>query len=373
MEEVLAKLGNPHHHLGRVIHVAGTNGKGSITAILKSILQEQGFSINRYTSPHIKRFNERIEIKDAPITDHELNELSHDIQPFLTPDITPFEKATILGFVAFSKNPADYTIIEVGLGGRLDATNVIPNTLCDIISTVHYDHEHFLGNTLEKIAREKLGIVKDEKSLVIVGRQEDTLYPLFKSVVPNAKIYGRDFYTDGTFTYIDERTYDLSALSLQGRHQKDNASTAIAALHFLNLLPNDQTVLDKALSQVVWDGRIQKKGSWIVDGAHNAQGIQALRNYLSDIDWQPSMAICTLKSDKDPHIFKNMMPFISKMFYVEMPQIEGMTFHTYEEICKFYPSVSITSVSLSELESFTKNHLTDPLLIFGSLYLLQYI
>ena len=267
----------------------------------------------------------------------------------------------------------DYTIIEVGLGRRLDATNVIPNALCSIISAIHYDHENFLGNTLEKIAGEKLGIVKDEKSLVIVGRQENTLYPLFKAVVPNAKIYRRNFYTDGTFVYIDDIAYDLSSLSLQGRHQKDNASTAIAALHFLNLLPNDQTVLDKALSQVVWEGRIQKKGSWIIDGAHNAQGIHALADYLASINWRPSPAIFTLKSDKDPHIFEKMMPFISKLFYVIMPPQEELTFHTYEEICTFYPSIPITAVSRPELESLKEKHHNDPILIFGSLYLLQHI
>ena len=182
--ELLKRLDNPHLKMPPTIHIAGTNGKGSTLAFLKNIFQEAGYKVHRYTSPHLVEFNERIEICGEKITDNFLNEVLEkcrqacEISPKI--DITFFEATTAVAFLAFSQIEADILLLETGMGGEFDATNVLPKVLCSIITTISVDHQEFLGNTIEKIAETKAGIIK-QNCPIICADQSAQILDLIKS------------------------------------------------------------------------------------------------------------------------------------------------------------------------------------------------
>ena len=171
--KLLNKLGNPQKNIKNIIHIAGTNGKGSVLAFLKSLIKESGYTVNTYSSPHLINFNERINLNGKNITDKFLESLldmcnkKNNGKP-----ITFFEMTTVAAFLAFKKKPADYTILEVGLGGRLDATNIIKKPIISIINEISIDHTNFLGSNIQQIAGEKAGIIK-KKIPVVVGKQKN--------------------------------------------------------------------------------------------------------------------------------------------------------------------------------------------------------
>ena len=173
--DLLRNFGNPHLNLPPMIHVAGTNGKGSIIAILRNILETAGYKVHAYTSPHLQTFNERIYLAGQNITDHHLENLIDEaITHNENQDVTFFEITTALAFAAFSQTPADVLLLEVGLGGRLDCTNVIKAPIISIINTVSYDHQEHLGETLPQIAAEKAGIIKQETPCILGPQNPDT-------------------------------------------------------------------------------------------------------------------------------------------------------------------------------------------------------
>ena len=225
---LLARLNNPHLDLPYVIHIAGTNGKGSVLAFLKAIFNQANYTVHRYTSPHLVRFNERIEVANNIISDAELNELSAQchLACQISPKITPtfFEFTTAIAFLAFSKHKADVVLLETGLGGEFDATNVLKQVLLSIITTISFDHQEFLGNSLAEIAKAKAGIIKNNCPVIIANQSQQAKEVLWQvASAKQAKI-------------IDASAYDLPSelckqdLSLAGLHQLENLKLAYLAI-----------------------------------------------------------------------------------------------------------------------------------------------
>jgi len=290
LNNLLNALDNPQKRLPPIIHVAGTNGKGSTIAILRSIQNAAGLSIHAYTSPHLVHLNERFIIAGKEITEKSLIQtLTECENANAGAEITFFEIITAAGLLAFSRIKADLLLLEVGLGGRFDATNVVSNPILSIITPISLDHQQYLGDTLEKIAYEKAGILK-EKRPAIIGQQgpealkviklkaEETGSPLF--------IFQRDWNITETKSAIkfevEGSTSYFEKPNLKGIHQIQNAGIAIAATHYLKeVLPIKNGSIDQGLLTVKWPARLQKinEGPLInilptnvelwIDGGHN--------------------------------------------------------------------------------------------------------
>lgn len=293
-ENVLARLGNPHHRL-RCIHIAGTNGKGSTAAMLSSILSQQGLRVGLYTSPHLVRFTERFRINEEEAPADRILEVFRRVRRVVNEVQPPtfFEMVTAMAFQYFAEEQVDVAIMEVGMGGRLDATNVI-RPLVSVITNIAFDHEEFLGNTLATIAREKAGIIKNRVPLVTGARQ-----PLVQAILKatclqlEAPLYrlAKDFRVkrnaDGSFAYAGlRRQLPSLSLNLRGWHQFHNAALALATLEVLekeNVFDLDPDAVRKGLLQIRWPARLeilQREPLIVLDGAHNPNGAECLRNAL---------------------------------------------------------------------------------------------
>jgi dihydrofolate synthase / folylpolyglutamate synthase len=305
VERLLKDLGSPQDRLPPVIHVAGTNGKGSSIAFMRAILEAAGKTAHVYTSPHLVRFHERIRlghkgggrlVEDSELAETlALCEKVNDGAP-----ITFFEVTTAAAFVLFNRHPADYLLLEVGLGGRVDATNVIPRPAATLITPVSMDHPEFLGNSVAEIAGEKAGILKHGVPAVLGFQQPDALAILeaqAAKVGAPLQIAGQDFHVreeHGRLIYEDETgLIDLPLPKLAGRHQHQNAAGAIATLRLVEptLSPH---ALEVGLATAEWPARLQRlsKGNLValapagsevwLDGAHNEDGARVLSQAMAD-------------------------------------------------------------------------------------------
>jgi dihydrofolate synthase/folylpolyglutamate synthase len=293
ISRLLERLGNPQDHMPPVIHIAGTNGKGSCAAFSRALLEAQGLLVHVHTSPHLVNWHERYRMA-APgggklVADDVLADAVRRVGEANGGEkITVFEILTAVTFVLFSEHPADACIIEVGLGGRFDATNVIKRSACSVIMPVSMDHEAYLGDKVELIAAEKAGIIK-RGCPVVVGAQEteaaqQVLIDTAERLNCPLEVYGQDFVAfeeNGRMIYQDQTgLMDLSPPRLPGRHQFANAAAAIAAVKAAGFPINERAV-DKAMTSVAWPGRMQRmpqgklselgpKGAEIwIDGGHN--------------------------------------------------------------------------------------------------------
>ena len=311
---LLAALDNPQDKLPPVIHIAGTNGKGSTQAMIRAGLEGWGKSVHAYTSPHLARFHERIRLAGDLISEDHLTQVLDECYSANGDEtITYFEITTVAGLLAFSRAPADYTLLEVGLGGRLDATNVITPEV-SVITPISIDHEQFLGNTLAKIAGEKAGIIKRGVP-VVVGPQpeeameviEDTALRLGTPVIA----YGQHWHVHeerGRLVYQDERgLLDLPLPALMGAHQVQNAGAALAVLRHLGA---DEAACEAAMTGAEWPARMQrlKTGPLVeaagaaelwLDGGHNAAAGIALADVLAKLPKRPTHLICGMLNTKD--------------------------------------------------------------------------
>ncbi|MBM3527439.1 MAG: bifunctional folylpolyglutamate synthase/dihydrofolate synthase [Alphaproteobacteria bacterium] len=329
MWRILDALGHPERRVPPVIHVAGTNGKGSVVAFMRAVLEASGRSVHVYTSPHLVRFNERFRI-GAPgggklVSDEALAgaleecERANAGQP-----ITVFEIETAAGFLLFSRNPADVLLLEVGLGGRLDATNVIDRPLASAITPVSMDHLEFLGDTLEKIAEEKAGILKSGVPAAIGPQPDAALAAIERQALrvrAPLKVSGEHWSVHeerGRLVYQDDDgLLDLPAPKLHGRHQLDNAGTAIAALRASGLaLP--LSAFETGVARAEWPARMQRLAHgklkallspdselWL-DGSHNADGGRAAAAALGDLEERvprPLVLIVGMLATKDSTAF----------------------------------------------------------------------
>lgn len=292
--DLLVKLGNPQERLPPVIHVAGTNGKGSTIAMLRALAENSGMKVHVYTSPHLFRFNERLRISGQLIDDdallhslHHINEINQDSA------ITFFEFTSALMFHLFATNSADLCLLETGCGGRLDCTNVITRPKATVITSIGLDHMHILGDTVEKIAVEKAGIMKAGAPCLVAPQRYDSVLPVLQTQAEklNVKIFQA------------KRTHETPQPNLAGEHQRDNAATALLA--FETLFPGRAN--KTALQHVEWPGRFQLlpfSQTLIYDGAHNEDSARALAQTLRECYPEKAISvILALQAHKDPAMF----------------------------------------------------------------------
>jgi len=350
IEELLRRLGNPQTRLPPVIHVAGTNGKGSVTAYLKAMLQAAGRRVHVYTSPHLVRFHERIELagaggKAAPIAEVELVDYLTRVQRINAGGVvTFFEITTAAAFLAFAEHPADALILEVGLGGRLDATNVVSCPLLSIITPISLDHTDWLGGTLDAIAREKAGILKPGVPAVISQQPFEALDRIdacAEAVAAPLTIWGQDyeaFEQRGRLIYQNAKLLlDLPLPALLGQHQIVNAGTAIAAAQHLKSFGLGETgAIERGLVEVRWPARMQRltrgalaervrHGSelWL-DGGHNPAGGAAIAQTLGEREERapkPGGLVLGMLDTKDAEGF--LAPFAGLVRHIRTVPIAG--------------------------------------------------
>jgi dihydrofolate synthase/folylpolyglutamate synthase len=312
---LLEALDHPERDLPPVIHIAGTNGKGSTQAMIRAGLEATGARVHAYTSPHLARFHERIRLAGTLISEPHLTEVLDACHAANDgADITYFEITTCAALLAFARTRADYTLLEVGLGGRLDATNVIERPKLTIITPVSMDHEGYLGDTLAQIAGEKAGILKRGVPCV-VGPQEAAALEVIEAraarVGAPLLVHGQHWHVTaerGGLVYQDETgLLDLPLPNLPGLHQVQNAGAALAALRHLG---RPEAAYDGAVARADWPGRMQRLTStnlnalapdvdlWL-DGGHNPAAGEALATHLRSLPRRPTHLICGMLNTKD--------------------------------------------------------------------------
>ncbi len=384
LERLLEKLGSPHKKLPPTIHIAGTNGKGSTLSFIKSILENNDYSIHSYTSPHLEKFNERININNKQVTTKNLlNSLKYVKKINKNKPITFFEITTAAAFLLFAKYKADFLILETGLGGRLDATNVVSNKIMSIITAIDIDHEEFLGNTLQKITKEKLGIIKNSKNIIIAKQKQEVSSFITKKLKNKKNIY---FYKkDFKIKLIDKKKflfefYDIkrkfSNPTLLGKHQIDNASTAIAASIILK--KNNYNIrlnsLSKSIYNTKWPGRIErikyKNKIVIFDGSHNLSGAEKLNNYLKENNLMPNIIFGMLNNKNALGFLSILKKNIDNLFPIFIPdEKNSLTRNEIESIAK---KLKIKYILKNNHKEISKSIIEMPnkhILITGSLYL----
>lgn len=317
MWRLLEALGNPQNDLPPVIHIAGTNGKGSTQAMIRAGLEAAGHRVHAYTSPHLARFHERIRLAGALISEPDLTVyLDECYAANGGADITYFEITTCAAILAFARTAADYTLLEVGLGGRLDATNVIDAPVLTIITPVSMDHEAFLGDTLAKIAGEKAGIIKRGVPCIVGPQDEeglDVIEARAARLGAPVQAYGQHWHSaperDGMIYQDEVGLLDLPRPVLSGDHQIQNAGMALAALRHLGC---GEDACHAAVTQAHWPARMQRLRSgplaeraaqagaelWL-DGGHNPAAGLALAGVLRGLPKRPTHMICGMLNTKD--------------------------------------------------------------------------
>jgi dihydrofolate synthase / folylpolyglutamate synthase len=399
MHRMLAALGHPEQHVPPVIHVAGTNGKGSTIAFMRAMLEAAGLSVHVYTSPNLVRMNERFRLGaiggGVLVSDAELSDVLADCErKNASAPITVFEIETAAAFVLFSRHPADILLLEVGLGGRLDATNVIDKPIVDVITPISMDHVDFLGNTLESIASEKAAIMKSGVPAVIAAQSEGALAVVKRKaedIGAPLHVMGEEWVAAeerGRLVYQDhEGLLDLPAPRLFGRHQFVNAGTAIAALRAADLkLP--ARAYEQGLIRAEWPARMQRLTSgtlaarvpaggelWL-DGGHNVDGGRAIAGTLADLEERvprPLILIVGMLSTKDVGGFlRNFTGLALRLIAVPIHQDKGVPAADLATVARGIgiPADCCDSVAAA-LELVGELELKQPprILITGSLYL----
>ena len=332
MVRILARLGHPEKKCPPVIHIGGTNGKGSTQAFLRSMMEAAGLRVHAYTSPHLVRFHERIRVAGTLISEPDLSELLEECEAANAgAAITFFEITTAAAFLAFSRTSADYLLLEVGLGGRLDATNVVNNPAATCITSIGLDHQQYLGETLELIAGEKAGIIKQSVPCILGFMPEaarTTIEVVAERHHAPLHIAGQDwdvFEQHGRMVFQDANgLLDLPLPALPGPHQMQNAGNAIAVLRCLQ----DQRISDDhiatGLKSVQWPGRLQRlrhgglsrlldEGSelWL-DGGHNADAGIVLAKALQAMPEKPLVIIWGMLNTKDARDFFRPLATLAK-------------------------------------------------------------
>ncbi len=355
---LLEPFENPQDKL-KVIHIAGTNGKGSTAAIIESILIEHGFKVGLYTSPHLVRFNERIRINKREITDEEIVDYTLRIKPIaekirLKDPVTFFDFTTAMAYLYFFDKKVDYAIMEVGLGGRLDSTNIVKNPEIAIITNISKEHEQYLGNSLKEIAKEKCGIIKED-SIVITGEENREILDFIKEVAntKGAKVYSLKEHCeiiekDGfVFDYYGlKNRFNNLKCNLLGRHQIKNSSLAILSCELMKGISLNEDKVKKALKNVNWKGRLEilkEKPLFIIDGAHNPEGAKILAENLNYFNFDRLIIIFSIMSDKNiEKIFEKLIPLSDIVILTKTHMDRALSVENMEKIAlKFIKSQKI--------------------------------
>jgi dihydrofolate synthase/folylpolyglutamate synthase len=396
IERLLGELGAPQSSLPPVVHVAGTNGKGSTIAFMRAALEAAGKRVHVYTSPHLVRFNERIRLAGKLVDDDRLAdafdrcERVNDGKP-----ITVFEITTAAAMLLFNETPADYLLLEVGLGGRFDATNVIDRPAATIIASLSIDHVEFFGSTIDKIAYEKAGILKRGAAAIIAEQDEPALRVIereARKVGAPLIVNGRDYFLreeNGRLVFEDEvGLVDLPLPRLPGRHQHGNAANALATLRRIE--PSlSVRALERGLSEAEWPARLQRLRSgklvdlappraeiWL-DGGHNEDGGRVLAAAMADFEDQsprPLVVICGTLATKDTAGFlRHFRGLAQELLAVPIPGEHAG--RAAEDVAKIAAGVGIDAAASADVEAALRflaaRTWTPPprVLIAGSLYL----
>jgi len=389
-------LGNPHLKLPPVIHVAGTNGKGSSVAMLRAIFEAAGYRVHAYTSPHLVEFNERIVLAGEKIDNNYLfNIIERARLAAQTIAEEPqffFEGITVAAFLAFSEVKADILILETGVGGRLDATNIIPSPVLSLITPISYDHMDYLGATLSLIAGEKAGIIKQGSVCVISAQTEEVNQVLFSkcaSLNSPAFAYEYDFGIEKTasgFKYFSkELTSEFPIPSLVGDHQLINASACIAAITLINdKFKITNTQISQGLQNTHWPARLQevapaKYVRWApasvniwVDGAHNSSGAQVLSHWVRENLKSPVYLILGMTKNRNVTEFCSHFKDIATAIYGVKVNSESNSYSA-ENLAKVASAAGIVitpSDSISDAITEISMHNSDTnIIVCGSLFL----
>jgi dihydrofolate synthase/folylpolyglutamate synthase len=376
IERLAGALGNPHLALPPVIHVAGTNGKGSVIAYLKAILQSAGLRVHVYTSPHLRSFSERICLAGPggaePISEGALVDLLERVERANAGEpITFFEITTAAAFLAFAEHPADVVILETGLGGRLDATNIVAEPALCVITPISIDHSGFLGDTIYQIAGEKAGILKAGVPCVVARQPdeaEDAIARRAAEIRAPVLAAGRGwdaFEQHGRLVFQDEsRLMDLPLPRLVGRHQIENAGLAVAAVCNLHEFDLGEEVIEKGLWDVAWPARLERLGPgalhaltfpdtelWL-DGGHNPAAAHALAGAMAELEERvpcPLHLIVGMMSNKDAAAF--LAPFKGLAEFVVTVSIPGQpNAYTAEELAEMARHLDLLAEPARDLE-----------------------
>jgi dihydrofolate synthase/folylpolyglutamate synthase len=385
IRSILNALGDPQNNFYS-IHVAGTNGKGSVAAALSSILQQSGYRVGLYTSPHLVRFNERICINNRQISNDAVVKSYQAVQKAHLGNRTPtfFELTTAMAFYEFARRRVDWAVIETGMGGRLDATNVI-DPVISIITNVSMEHRAYLGNTLARIAREKAGIIKQATPVVTAIKQRQA-----KSVIQriagkkSAPLYmlGKNFKVRrqpaGGFSYYGiENTWHDMHTALQGHYQVENAALAIAACELLNknhTSISQQSIRD-GLTKTSWPGRLEivsEHPMIILDGAHNLMAARELAKFLGNNLAQRSITLVVGILDDKPYqsMLKSLLPVCSRVIVTRAKTGRALDpLRLFETAKKTLSDVRIVSdVAQAFKQAVAEADFNDVICIAGSLY-----
>lgn len=384
ISRLLLRLGNPHHSYPSIL-IAGTNGKGSTAAMIASILQNEGYRTGLYTSPHLVDVRERIVINGSRISRRDFSRILGAVAQKVDRPATYFEVLTAVAFLYFQLKRIDIAVLEVGMGGRLDATNVC-RPLVSIITNIGFDHREYLGNTLTAIAREKAGIIKKKGICVSAARQKKVI-ELFRDICRRrrAAFYelGRDFgiikQNNGRYSYQGRDTLwsDL-VMPLTGSHQLDNAALALAAVEIAGQkgFPVSAESVRNGLKKTNWEARLeilQKKPLFVLDGAHNPAGISALcRTLKSDFKYGRMILIFGVLDDKDyRRMFSKIMPLASEII---LPQLKTTRALPANDICAYVKNKGYRAETAENVTAAVRRALDiagddDMICAAGSLYL----
>lgn len=347
---ILNLLGNPQDKL-KCIHVAGTNGKGSVCAIVSTILKEAGYKTGLFTSPHLLRYTERIQINGNEIEEEIFAEKIFKIQEISEKNdihLTEFEILTAVMFEYFAENNVDFAVIEVGLGGKYDSTNVIKSPICSVITTIDLDHTERLGDTIEKIAEEKAGIIKPDCPVVI--NKSNKGFEIIKS------------HTEKDQLFIAQKLF-LGEMSLKGIHQEENLALAISAI--LLAVPDIKiTTIQNALKHVVHHGRFEyiSEKRLLIDGAHNPNGVLALRKNLDTYfkNYKLRFVFGCLRNKDYPQMVETLFKEDDEIYFYHFNHQNSATFEELSKVCKY--SAKEYERDLPEFDGIT--------VVCGSLYMI---
>lgn len=393
--KLLEHLGNPERDL-KLIHIAGTNGKGSTTSMITEILMGEGYKVGMYTSPFIEEFEERIQINRNNIPKEGLAILMDEIKVAVDKVIeagynhpTEFEIITVLMLLYFKKENIDFGVIEVGLGGTLDSTNVI-KPIIQVITSISFDHTNLLGNTLEKIAREKAGIIKRGIPTVIYPQQEEVLKVIKNKcfemdselyIANNENLKFKNIVNlDKPYQLLKYNNEIDILLPLLGEHQIINLSVAMQAIEVLN----NKNIIDisianivKSIKNVSWKGRLEVLSNnpyVVIDGAHNIQGIKTLsRNIKKYFKYENLYLILGILADKDvEEMIKIITPMAKKVYSVTPNSIRGELAESLkDEVSKFNKNCkAFDKYEEAYLEALNDASEKDLILASGSLYMI---
>ena len=386
IQQILRNLGDPQKTY-QCIHVAGTNGKGSIASMLTAILTECGFKTGLYTSPHLVRFNERIRVNGREITDDQVVAAYEAVKgvPMGSREPTFFEFATAMALYEFGRQQVDWAVIETGMGGRLDATNVVQPAV-SIISNISIEHREYLGNTITQIAGEKGGIIKPSTPVVTGAAQKSALDVLKEIATSNsAPLFrlGGEFRTrrtsDGTFTYYGiQNVWRALQLNLAGKFQFRNAALALATCEMLlgqNVSLNTDCI-KQGLAKTVWPGRlevIQENPLVIFDGAHNLVAARNLAHYLDSHIANKKITLVTGILDDKPYaaMLKSLLPLCTRVILTQPVIDRALPPESLKSVAENYVGhiEIIPDVGSAVRHAIDTSASDDAVCVAGSLYL----